>query len=120
MCSRRSGRWTASVRSTIKEVAQEISHLDPPAFPTIERVVVAEGREVLVATVTQGPVRPYSYEGNAYRREGYVSAGMSRDEYNRMLLARLHGNRRWENEPAVGWTVADLDIAEITRTIEAT
>jgi ATP-dependent DNA helicase RecG len=43
---------------------------------------------------------------------------MSRDEYNRMLLERLHGESRWENQPVERWTVADLDVAEITRTIE--
>lgn len=103
---------------TIEEVAQEIKELDPPAFPTIDRVDVGGGREVLVVTVTQGPVRPYSYKGQAYRRVGNTSLAMSRDEYNRMLLERLHGESRWENQLAERWTVADLDVAEITRTIE--
>lgn len=35
-----------------------------------------------------------------------------------MLLERLHGDRRWENEPATGWTTADLDAAEVVRTLE--
>jgi ATP-dependent DNA helicase RecG len=103
---------------TIEEIAQEIKELDPPAFPTIDRVDVGGGREVIVMTVTQGPVRPYSYKGQAYRRVGNTSPVMSRDEYNRMLLERLHGESRWENQPAERWTVADLDVAEITRTIE--
>lgn len=103
---------------TIEEIAQEIKELDPPAFPTIDRVEVGGGREVLVLTVTQGPVRPYSYKGQAYRRVGNTSPAMSRDEYNRMLLERLHGESRWENQPVERWTVADLDVAEITRTIE--
>lgn len=103
---------------TIEELAQEIKELDPPAFPTIDRVGVGDDREVLVVTATQRPTRPYSYKGVPYRRVGNTSPVMSRDEYNRMLLERLHGERRWENEPAEGWTVADLDAAEITRTIE--
>lgn len=40
------------------------------------------------------------------------------DEYNRVLLERLHSDRRWENEPASGWTVADLDQEEILRTLD--
>ncbi|MGB4781256.1 helix-turn-helix domain-containing protein, partial [Candidatus Methylomirabilis sp.] len=76
---------------TIEEIAQEIKELDPPAFPSIDRVDVGGGREVIVLTVTQGPVRPYSYKGQAYRRVGNTSPAMSRDEYNRMLLERLHG-----------------------------
>lgn len=103
---------------TIEEIAQEIKELDPPAFPTIDRVDVGGGREVLVMTVTQGPVRPYSYKGQAYRRVGNTSPVMSRDEYNRLLLERLHGESRWENQPTDRWTVIDLDVAEITRTIE--
>lgn len=103
---------------TIEEIAQEIKELDPPAFPTIDRVDIGGGREVIVMTVTQGPVRPYSYKGQSYRRVGNTSPVMSRDEYNRMLLERLHGESRWENQPVERWTVSDLDIAEITRTIE--
>lgn len=103
---------------TIEEVAQEIGHIDPPVFPSIDRVSVADGREVLVVTVTQGPVRPYSCKGFAYRRVGNTSPVMSRDEYNRMLLERLHGEHRWENEGANGWSVADLDVSEVVRTLE--
>src|SRR5687768_1909543 len=37
---------------SIEEVTNELrQHLDPPAFPSIERVVLASGREVLVLTV---------------------------------------------------------------------
>jgi ATP-dependent DNA helicase RecG len=103
---------------TIEEVAQEIQRIDPPTFPIIDRVALADGREVLVVSVTQGQVRPYSYKGFAYRRVGNTSPAMSRDEYNRMLLERLHGEHRWENEPVTGWAVADLDTAEIVRTLE--
>lgn len=103
---------------TIEEVAQEIKELDPPTFPTIDRVPMPNGHEVLVVSVTQGPVRPYSYKGVAYRRVGNTSPAMSRDEYNRMLLERLHGEQRWENQPTEDWTVADLDLAEILRTLE--
>jgi ATP-dependent DNA helicase RecG len=103
---------------TIEEIAQEIKELDPPAFPTIDRVDVGGGQEVIVMTVTHGPVRPYSYKGQPFRRVGNTSPTMSRDEYNRMLLERLHGESRWENQPAERWTVADLDVTEITRTIE--
>ncbi len=42
---------------------------------------------------------------------------MSADEYNRMLFERMHSEQRWENQPAAGWTVDDLDVAEIRRTV---
>lgn len=103
---------------TLEDLAQEVAQIEPPAFPAIERVAVAGGREVLVVSVSQGAGRPYSHRGQAYFRVGSVNARMSRDEYNRMLLERLHAERRWENEPADGWAVADLDVDEIVRTVE--
>ncbi|OGX40479.1 MAG: AAA family ATPase [Omnitrophica WOR_2 bacterium RIFCSPHIGHO2_02_FULL_68_15] len=103
---------------TVEEVAQTIKEIDPPVFPSVERVPVNDGKEVLVVTVTQGQVRPYSYKGIAYRRVGNTSPAMSRDEYNQMLLERLHGQQRWENEPVSGWVIRDLDVTEIVRTIE--
>ncbi len=42
---------------------------------------------------------------------------MSADEYNRMLFERMHSEQRWENQPAVRWSVDDLDVAEIRRTV---
>jgi len=103
---------------TIEEVAQELREIDPPAFPSIDRVPLGNGREVLVASVSTGQNRPYSYRGKAYRRVGNTSQALSRDEYNRMLLERVHGEQRWENQPAADWSVGDLDLAEITRTME--
>lgn len=103
---------------TIEEVAQELRAIDPPVFPTIDRVDVGNGREVLVVSVATGQNGSYSYRGQAYRRVGNTSPALSRDEYNRILLERLHGEHRWENEPANGWSIADLDGAEIVRTVE--
>lgn len=103
---------------SIEEVAQELSEIDPPVFPSIERAPTSAGRHLLVVTVSQGSNRPYSYKGRAYRRVGNTTQRLSRDEYHRMLLERLHGESRWENEEAGGWSVADLDHAEIIRTLE--
>jgi ATP-dependent DNA helicase RecG len=103
---------------TLEEVAQELREIDPPTFPTIDRVHLGNGREVLVVSVSAGQNRPYSYRGQAYRRVGNTSQPLSRDEYNRMLLERVHGEQRWENQAATGWSVAYLDGAEVLRTIE--
>lgn len=42
---------------------------------------------------------------------------MSVAEYDRVLFERMHDERRWQNRPVVGWTVADLDVAEIRNTV---
>ena len=54
----------------------------------------------------------------ALRRVGNTNRAMSRDEYHRVLLERLHGQLRWENEPVPDWTVDDLDRTEIVRTLD--
>lgn len=102
---------------TLEDLAQEIGQIEPPVFPAIERIAVGDGRELIVVSVPQGGGRPYSHRGVAYRRVGIVNARMSRDEYNRMLLERLHGEQRWENEHATGWSVNDLDGDELIRTV---
>ena len=102
---------------TIEELSAELRQIDPPAFPTVERFLVDGGREVIVVSTGQGASRPYSYRGTAYRRVGNTTLAMSADEYNRMLFERMHSEQRWENQPAVGWSVDDLDMAEIRRTV---
>ena len=102
---------------TIEELSGELQRIDPPAFPTVERVQIAANREVLVIGVSPGPVRPYTYRGAAYRRVGNTTLAMTADEYNRMLFERMHSEQRWENQPATGWSVEDLDVGEIRRTV---
>ena len=102
---------------TIEELSAELRRIDPPAFPSIEQVPLGEGREVIVVGTGQGASRPYSYRGNSYRRVGNTTLAMSADEYNRMLFERMHSEQRWENQPADGWTIDDLDEAEIRRTV---
>ena len=102
---------------TIEDVSAEIQRIDPPAFPEIERVRSSEDREVIAVRVSPGSSPPYQYRSVAYRRVGNTTRSMSADEYNRMLFERMHTERRWENQPATGWTVDDLDIPEIRNTI---
>ena len=102
---------------TIEEVSAEIQEIDPPVFPLVERVPIAGDCEVIVISATQGPARPYVYRGVAYCRIGNTTVAMSADEYNRMLFERMHSEQRWENQPAIGWSVEDLDVGEIRRTV---
>lgn len=103
---------------TLEEIAQEIQAIEPVVFPQIDRLDVRTGFQVVSVSVNTGPNRPYSYKGQAYKRVGNTSPKMSRDEYNRMLIERVHGERRWETEQAEGWAPEDLDIAELTKTLD--
>ncbi len=102
---------------TIEEVSAELRRIDPPAFPQIERVRLDRKSEVIAVRVAPGPSAPYRYRGAAYRRVGNTTQTMPAGEYNRILFERVHNERRWENQPAGGWTVDDLDVAEIRNTV---
>ena len=102
---------------TIEELSGEIQRIDPPVFPEIKRIPISGDRDVISARVGPGSTPPYQYRGVSYRRVGNTTRRMSADEYNRMLFERMHTERRWENQPATGWTVGDLDIPEIRNTI---
>lgn len=104
---------------TLEEVAQELHEIEPPVFPAVERVALGGGREVIVASVGPGHAQPYTHRGVAYRRVGATNQALSREEYNRVLLERLHADSRWETQAAEGWTVSDLDQEEIQRTLDA-
>ncbi len=103
---------------TLADVAHELRGVDPPVLPTIERIALPSGREVLAVTVERGARRPYTFRGEAYRRVGTTNRQLSREEYGQILLEQIHSTVRWESEPATGWTIADLDTSEIVRTVE--
>ena len=105
---------------TLDDVSAEIRNIDPLFAPTINRVRVALGKEVISLRVDteKGGEQPYRYGGRAYCRIGSTTREMSTSEYNHMLLEQAHSETRWENQSADGWTIDDLDEEEISRTVE--
>ena len=103
---------------TIENVAQRLQSIEPPAFPSIDRVPVGQGREVTVVSVSSGRSPPYTYAGQAYRRVGNTNERLSQAAYNSLLLENLHAEQRWENQSAPGWAVADLNEREIRLVVE--
>ncbi len=103
---------------TLRDVAATFSGIEPPIFPAVETVAVGERQSVVVASVEKGHNRPYAFKGKSYRRVGSSTIEMDQAAYNEMLLEQLHGTTRWENEPAAGWGIDDLDQDEIIATVE--
>ena len=104
--------------STLCDVAAMLQCLDPPANVEIQRVALENGREVLVLCAP--PSRdngPFTFAGRPYRRLGSTTSVMPQEEYQRLLLERGHSWRRWENGPAEGVEIDDLDQEEILRTV---
>ena len=102
---------------TIEEVSAELQRIDPPAFPEIERTRVSSNLEVILIRVSRGSSPPYQYKGTSFRRVGNTTRAMSTEEYNRMLLERMHKEHRWENQLLSGWKVEELDVVEIRNTV---
>ena len=103
---------------TLEELAREFQNFEPPLFPTLERVPVGEGREVLVVTVARSPRVPVAYRGVAYERVLNTTTVMPRATWQRLLLEEMHAIERWENRPAEGWDIGRLDHREMVLTME--
>ncbi len=101
---------------TLEDIAHELRRIDPPAFPDVETVPLSGGDAVIALRVPGGG-GPYTYDGRPYMRNGPTTAPMPQQRYQRLLLERVHAAQRWESRPAEGITLADLDGAEIARTI---
>jgi ATP-dependent DNA helicase RecG len=105
---------------TLREIAQAAGRFEPPADVLIHRIEVKAGREVVALVVEDGrDVRPFTYEGRAYERVGSTTRRMPQAKYEKTLLDRAHGTRRWENEPTEGLELRHIDRSEVFRIVEA-
>ncbi len=103
---------------TLRDIAQAADRFEPPAHLSIHRVRIKAGREVVAVAAGMG-VRPFIYGGRAYERVGSTTRRMPQAKYERALFDHAHGKRRWENEPAEGIDLRDIDRDEVFRTVEA-
>ncbi len=103
---------------TLEELAQEFQNFEPPLFPRLERVSVANEREALMVSVERAARAPVAFRGVAYERVLNTTRVMPRETYQRLLLEEMHAISRWENQPAEGWSVTRLDTREMVLTLE--
>jgi ATP-dependent DNA helicase RecG len=104
---------------TLREIAHAADRFEPPAHISINRMKTVSNRMVVVVTVDSGEeLRPFTFEGHAYERVGSTTRRMPQSKYERWLVERGHSKRRWENLPADGLMLKDLDRKEILRTRE--
>jgi ATP-dependent DNA helicase RecG len=102
---------------TLEQLSAELSFIEPTVLPSIESVDLPSGKSVISVSVGNGQLRPYEYRGKAYKRVGNTTLEMGHHEREQMLLERMHGTSRWENQPLDGWEPSDLDGDEIRKTI---
>lgn len=102
---------------TLRDIATTLGRFEPLAPIEMDRVDVDVGRTVIVLEAPSSrEYAPFIFEGKPYRRVGSTTTVMSQEEYSRLLLDRNHSRHRWENRPAVGVRLEDLDHEEILRT----
>ncbi len=105
---------------TLRDIAQALDGFEPTLRVPVERIPLGSGREVLVMRV--GPLSdalPFTFDGRAYERVESTTRRMPQDRYEALLLDRAHSKRRWENQPAEGVTLRDLDREEVLRLVGA-
>lgn len=102
---------------TLEQLSAELQRIEPTVVPDVRVVEVASGRAVIVARVDRGQLRPYEHRSRAYKRIANTTVAMAQHEIDHMLLERMHGTDRWENQGAVGWAVDDLDVDEVLKTV---
>lgn len=95
------------------KVRQRIS---PPA-PWSVINTEAEGKPVIIIDVPTGSRKPYVIDGKVFVRAGETTRPAKADDVNQLIQQRIKSDENWERQPAVGMTTADLDAAEIERTI---
>ena len=105
---------------TFHDIAQAAERFEPAAHFAIHRVRLASGKEIVALTIKDGASKkPFTYEGRPYERIGNTTRKMPQGKYEGFLLLRAHGQHRWENAPADGFTHSDLDRNEVFRILEA-
>lgn len=106
--------------STQQEIARMLDRFEPPA--PVETAVVPLPDSTKSVVALQAPpiadARPFTYDGRPYQRVGTTTSRMPQQRYEALLLERAHARQRWENQPAVGVSLEDLDHEEILRTRE--
>jgi ATP-dependent DNA helicase RecG len=103
---------------TLEELAAEFNGFEPPLLPRIERIPVADDRELIRLHVEKPMLRPVSFRGVPYERALNTTRVMPRATYQRLMLESLHATDRWETQAAAGWTIDKLDNNEIVVTLE--
>ena len=102
---------------TLEDLAREFRRIDPQVKPGLESVELDNGMTVIAVEAFPGG-GPYTFDGRAYMRVGPTTQLMTRRQYERALLINLPQSERWEKQPAPHVSLADLDVSEITRTVE--
>lgn len=104
--------------ATLRDVVRELRKIEPQVVLQPDVVPVDEERSVVVLSVPGERAGPFTYDGRPYVRQGPTTGRMDQELYRQRVLQRGDPGGRWESRPARDVTLDDLDLTEVTRTIE--
>lgn len=102
---------------TMERVANAIRRIDPMADPSIFATSLDNGRSVIAIRLPASE-RTHTFDGIPYQRLGKSTSRMPAVLFQQRLLEEAHHANSWENRPANGYTIDDLDHKQILMTVE--
>lgn len=102
----------------VKRLKRELAELiTPPALWSVESFEI-DGRQFVVAEVSEGRDKPYVTGGAIFIRRGAQDVSATREEISRLIQDRSTAGGRWERQIAMGADVSDLDVEIVRETAE--
>jgi len=98
--------------STRKEIAKEISDIEPSAQShiTIDYIPISDNtKQVIVIKVGVGSHVPYIWDGRPYNRVQSTSPRMSQHRYEQLIVHRGQLDHSWETVTVPEYSIDDLD-----------
>ncbi len=94
-------------RRTIEKISEVITKEIRPGLPVKIRKILVEGKEILEIDVPEGELKPYFYNGIAYKRVGKSNLRMDPQEVELLIIKRYSSKVTFDSEPI------DVDLDEI-------
>lgn len=76
-------------------------------------------KEILLVNVWEGSRQPYVFDGSIFYRRDSQTVRASSKEISALIHNREQSQTRWERQPVLNAELDDLDLSEISATIEA-
>ena len=102
---------------TKKEIAQELSKIEPNATPHAEYISVGIDLFVIAITVKPGNRAPYVYDGRPFTRSQSTTRKMPQEKYEQILHERRSSSIAWESLTTNDCTLTDLDKKRIQQVV---
>ncbi|MBA3751292.1 putative DNA binding domain-containing protein [Candidatus Dependentiae bacterium] len=102
---------------TRREIAVELSKIEPQANISVEYIAVTNDRYVIALMVKAGIKAPYIYDGRAFIRSQSTTSKMSQEKYEQLLQGRRLTSVAWESLATNTCTSNDLDKKRIQQVV---